>query len=369
MANMTWEFYYSSSITEVTDILSVQIRAGRSFITDPYSAASCTIEVRNISSWSGSPPRVGQRCYARGKLGPIAFGGLIKDVRIQYGIISALDTATIECEGILARLGRRQLNAFALTQDLTGEQVSDLLTQINVSYQYQFGSSIASAQTYTGNALDLLNELTLTEVGRIIEIWDDSGGGNIALLWDGRNYYQESGIQFSDETADSATHLKYDQIGFTSAAENFYTQVTIEPQGLASQTESSGSAPFYGLTQSSLDATTTQADNHAAYLLNAFDSSAAALNSLSFTYSEQRTTLLSMFNNCFSASETQWSIGELIAVKFRGSTYSAVIEGFTVSADLDDTRVTLDLSSEQVQNYLVLNNAVFGTLDENKLGF
>lgn len=368
MANMTWEFYYSSSRTEVTDILSVQIRAGRSFIADPYGAATCTIEVRNISAWSGTPPRVGQRCYARGTSGPIAFGGLIKDVRIEYGIIPALDTATIECEGILARLGRRQLNSFALTQKLTGSQVADLLTQINVLYQYQFGSSIASGQTYTGNALDLLNELTLTEVGRIIEIWDDTSG-NVALYWDGRNYYGESGIQFSDETADSATHLKYDQIGFTSAAENYYTQVTIEPQGLASQTESSGSAPYYGLTQSSLDATTTQADDHAAYLLNAFDSSAAALNRLSFTYSGQVAGRRSMFFDCFSASETMWSIGELITVKFRGATYNAVIEGFSVSADLDDTRVTLDLSSEQVQNYLILNNAVFGTLNENKLGF
>jgi hypothetical protein len=368
MPNMTWEFYYSASRTEVTDILSVDIRAGRSFITDPYSASTCTIEVRNISSWSGSPPRVGQRCYARGKLGPIAFGGLIKDVRIEYGIIPALDTATIECEGILARLGRRQLNAFALAEKTTGRQVADLLTEINVDYQYQFGDSIASAQTYTGNALDLLNELTLTEVGRIIEIWDD-GPGLISLIWDGRNYYGEEGLQFSDETADSATHLKYDQIGFTSAAENYYTQVTIEPQGLASQTESSGSAPYYGLTQSSLDATTTQADNHAAYLLNAFDSPAAALNSLSFTYSQQVPGRLSMFNDCFSASETMWSIGELITVKFRGTTYYAVIEGFSVSADPDDTRVTLNLSSEQVQNYLILNNAVFGTLDENKLGF
>jgi hypothetical protein len=62
-------------------------------------------------------------------------------------------------------------------------------------------------------------------------------------------------------------------------------------------------------------------------------------------------------------------IGARVSVTFRGTVYQSIIEGITVTADPNSSRYTYYLSGADLNNYLILNDSVFGRLDYNKLGY
>ena len=179
-------------------------------------------------------------------------------------------------------------------------------------------------------------------------------------------------LGYTSDNPASASEMYYDAIEFTSAAQNYYTTATIQPLGLASQTAGSGN---YSITQSSLDYTTAQAASHAQYLVSQFDSTNSTPFAISASYSNQgsNATRLTQFANFLHDGAS--SSGQLIKIVFRTNTYYAVIEGAQRVIDLSDTMINLTLSAQDNNNYLILNNAVFGTLGTNstypgnKLGF
>ena len=57
------------------------------------------------------------------------------------------------------------------------------------------------------------------------------------------------------------------------------------------------------------------------------------------------------------------------SIKFRGTTYQAVLEGFTVACTPDDVLVTGFLSSPQYYPLFILNNTTFGILGQGRLGY
>ena len=58
-----------------------------------------------------------------------------------------------------------------------------------------------------------------------------------------------------------------------------------------------------------------------------------------------------------------------MVLKFRGSTYNTIIEGFDVDADPENTRITFYFSSDELNNVLLLDDTVYGLLDTGQLGF
>ena len=62
-------------------------------------------------------------------------------------------------------------------------------------------------------------------------------------------------------------------------------------------------------------------------------------------------------------------MGMRIVVVFRGTTFNCIIEGVTITATPESSRYTFTLSSAEQNNYFILNDTVFGTLDYNKLGY
>jgi len=56
-------------------------------------------------------------------------------------------------------------------------------------------------------------------------------------------------------------------------------------------------------------------------------------------------------------------------VTFRGTTFTCIIEGVSMQATPASSRYTYYLSGADLNAYLILNNAVFGKLDSNKLGY
>jgi hypothetical protein len=184
-----------------------------------------------------------------------------------------------------------------------------------------------------------------------------------------RNYDTVSDFTFADDS--TVDGIRYDDIQFNSAAQNYYTEITINPLGLAAQTSGSG---FYNLTQESYDYTTAQALSHAQYLKSQYNTTASNPVSITASYANQDTaTRLTEFQGLLNAARC--NAGLACTVIFRNKTYECIVEGVQIDSDPSETTITVTLSAFDNNNYLILNNAVFGTLGTsgtypgNKLGF
>lgn len=360
MSNIDYEVRFGPLGVLLNDVQAVTLTGGRQWIVDPYNASVMQIVCRNIAGWV-TPPTMKQEITLIADGAQIWYGS-ITDVDINYGIIPAMDEAVITCEGPIGLLGRRNIRSLSLTQNNTGLQFSDIAGAAGVSNGYTVTNSIAGAQTFTGNALDGANALIATEVGRLVEVESAN-----SVIFYGRNTYQV-GTYLNAEFGTSGTaSIIYDGITFRSTAENYYTRVTVSPLGLAAQVENTGAAPYYSLEVATWDYTTSQADSLAQYLLAQFSVTTSGPTSITAQYVAQPTTGTSRAR--FEDAIGNGIVAKTAVISFRGTTYYAVVEGYEITITPDNTRVVWHLSPQDVNNYLVLNDAVYGRLDFNKLGF
>jgi hypothetical protein len=84
----------------------------------------------------------------------------------------------------------------------------------------------------------------------------------------------------------------------------------------------------------------------------------------SFKISQQTVANAVLFLNIVSNF-----LGLEIEIVLRGVRFFCVIEGVNITASPDDTRILFHVSSNETNDYLILNDAVYGRLDFNKLGF
>jgi hypothetical protein len=110
--------------------------------------------------------------------------------------------------------------------------------------------------------------------------------------------------------------------------------------------------------------TTAQSLDLANYFLAAVDDQAVAPNVVSVVSSAQVSATIDTMGStpfCFlPAFKTK--------ITFRGTDFVCQIEGVTLTANPDQTRITYYLSSAEANPYFILDSATFGVLDQNKLG-
>ncbi len=58
-----------------------------------------------------------------------------------------------------------------------------------------------------------------------------------------------------------------------------------------------------------------------------------------------------------------------VRIKFRGSTYLAIVEGYTITGRVDDVYIGCSLSSPSFYPQFILDSTQFGVLDTNRLGY
>jgi hypothetical protein len=85
---------------------------------------------------------------------------------------------------------------------------------------------------------------------------------------------------------------------------------------------------------------------------------------LGFTISQQSTSGAVLLLNL-----VQSFLGLEVNIVLRGVRYFCVVEGVNITASPDDTRILFSVSSNETNDYLILDNAVYGRLDNNRLGF
>ena len=343
--------------TTLTQIQSMNFSFGRVTQLEPIQSRGGTITVNrpfNLLSW----PSVGDDIYISfNSPRENVFGGKVTDVEVSYGIVSNEDILTITFADPMGEFGRRQLVNESISQGLTTTQWQTLF---GTGYTATFGTtnSIAQGTTFTGSALDYANKLMLTEGGRV-SIERDGTPSVWRPLFYTKTYLMPQATQgFTDASSLLVNQLRYDNVKFASFANAALSRVVVNAEGLAAQTAGTGTR---GIIIETIDATTTQAADNAQYILTKYSNTGPQPVEISCTDQQQSYDAIRLLMNK--------PIGRKETVTFRGKTYNVVIEGFTVSVNPQQARFTFNLSGQDQNPYLILDDAVYGKLDTNKLGF
>jgi hypothetical protein len=378
----TWDwrvsFATSTTFTTLPDVQNISISNGRRRQIDDYGVDQLTVESLFPTDWTVTP-QLGDNIiawvyttaypsyptYNYWKM----FQGRITNVDIQYGVVSNEDSVTITAEGLQAELGRTQINGYAVASASTGLQVFDIADSVGLYVGNAGGSSTGSAQTYTGNLKAFVDTEVRTEQGRL----RSTATGPTTLDMGTLDFVGREALltgapttpDWSDGTLVSpGEKYKYQQVKFKSAAEDFYNSVTVKPLGLASQTTTSGTTPIYSYVADSYDVSTSQALSLAQYIRFKYDTTNSTPRELGFTISQQSASGAVLLLNLI-----QSFLGLEVNIVLRGVRYFCVVEGVNITASPDDTRILFSVSSNETNDYLILDNAVYGRLDNNRLGF
>lgn len=379
MPSWDWRVSFATSTTFTTlpSVQNISISNGRRRQIDDYGVDQLTVESIFPSSWT-TTPKLGDNIiawvyttaypsyptYNYWKM----FQGRITNVDIKYGMVTNEDSVTITAEGLQADLGRTQINGYSVISAKTDVQVFDIADSVGVYVGPTSGMSTGSAQTYTGNLKAFVDTAVRTEQGRLRSTPTAPTAldmGNLDFVGRGSLFYGPTPTpEWSDGTLASDTGYKYQQVKFKSASEDFYNSVTVEPLGLASQTSTSGTTPIFSYVAQSYDVSTSQALSLAQYIRFKYDTTNSTPRELGFTISQQTTANAVWFLNLVSNF-----LGLEINIILRGVRYYCVVEGVTITASPDDTRILFSVSSNETNDYLILNDDVYGRLDNNRLGF
>ena len=374
--NYTVSYYTSATgLVNLTNVVSINVNVGRQRQLDQYSASTAQIVMRYPTGYASPITQLVPGTIIEVKNSATNyrnFFGKISNVQVQFdkpysGGVGNGDYLTISCEAGLAEFGRKSGQGYAMSAAPIETQLNAVYTQSGyvVSLDSGVGNQDLSASTVNGTWADFLNSAALTLNARIIDV-ADTLGTQLRTFFLSPFLIRDSFVDFSD-TTNNATNQVYDGITFASYADNFYTQVTVDPEVPAAQTVTSGSAPYRTYTVNTLNATTGQALDYANYLLNNYKTPQVAISSVSCLTNAQNNMELDALGA--GPDKCGRQIGKRVTVAFRGTTYPCIIEGYTFTAQPGEARYTYYVSAADLNAYLILDNATFGKLDSNRLGY
>jgi hypothetical protein len=358
----------------LSNVVSINFKTGRERQLDQYATLSGTIVVRQPSAPNAviKPGSTVKVTWDDGGIYRSQFSASISNVQMSYGIpfaggVGNADYLTISLEGYFARCGRASGENYAMAADTLFAQrtAASTASGLNIAYSSGGVGPAMGATTVSGTWGDWVNSVCLTTNGRMRESF------NGVFLFS-PFYKQEAIVSFSDDSVAYVSpyiYQSYDRIEFASYADNFYTQVTVDPESFAAQTVQTGVKPFRTYTANTLNASTGQATDYANYLLNNFTTSGLAITSFSCLANDQDPFRLWDLSNTANSLEVGNCVGAQINVIFRGTTYPCIIEGAAFTAVPGEARYTYYVSGVDQNAYLILDNATFGTLDFNRLGY
>ena len=376
MGLQTYKIYYSADggvFNDLTNVQNITINIGRQNQLDQIKTSTASFEMRYPTGYASPITGLvaGSFIYIENAtaVGYPVWYGKATDVTAVYGIpysggVGQSDYLSVSCEGSFAALGRMQGNSYAMAAGTVTAQLSNAQTQTGVAFNY---STTTSPQNI---AATTVSSTWADWVARLCQSIN-------ARIWDGRSHYQTtvvnpfkvatSGVNFSD-VANNSTNQVYNQINFHSLSDNFYTQVTVTPEsfGPATVTKSGATVPYRTYQTNTLNASTAEATDYANYLLNNYSVSQVAIASITCMAEAQSSFQLDKLGGAFDFSSIP---GSQVSVTFRGTTYNCIMEGATMSATPAGASFTYYVSGADLNAYLILNNTVFGTLDNNRLGY
>jgi hypothetical protein len=359
------DFY---TLSDLTNVQNITVNIGRQAQLDQYNSSTATVTLRYPTGYASPITALKTGNAARitnNTSGRVSFEGIISNVTVRYGIpygggVGNADYVDFTLEGAFAQLGRMQGNGYAMAANTLYQQAYNCTAQtiVNIIASLTNNPSMAGT-TVSGTWADWLNRVALTTNSRLIDSYSQQ------IIIRSPFNFDVSEFNFSD-TTNNFTNQVYDQINFGSLADNYYTQVSVSPEGFSTQTvtKSGASAPYRTLLTNTFNASNAQALDFANYLQANYGTQRFALVSVSAIAEAQ---------NSFHLDGAGYFLGDAIgrgiSVAFRGTTYNSVIEGVTMSATPEGSRYTFYLSGADLNAFLLLGNSVYGRLDYNKLGY
>lgn len=339
--------------TLLQNVTNVVVNKGRRVLSDNYSAGNATItglrpdllpslaigdEIYCILNNPNQSPQEKIETFK------------IADFRIEYGFQQSMDQWELVLEDAFATLGRAQYNQVFASGDTTKylfEQIADFAGLTRTTSGGTTPKTVSGHTLTNQSMLAVLQNTINTEQGLLYAT------GTALTMW--LNGWQASTTFFNFSDAGGAA-TKYSRLNFFSMADNLANRVTVTINGGTGATVGSG---LYSYELDSFALNSTAADNIARYVSGALSVQSTAPN--------QMTIIL----NNETSDRTYGALSQNAAVNitFRGTTYQATVIGYTIASDVNITRVTLNLASTAFYNFLILNSTVYGTLDNNRLGF
>jgi hypothetical protein len=358
-----------SGFTALTNLQGIQISLGRGAQLEQVKASTATFELRYPTGYASPVTALVSGTYIKienttGSAYTI-WRGRISDVSARYGIpfvsgVGQADFLSVTCEGNFAAVGRMQGENYAMAAGGLSQQCLDAYNESGVEIQFitSGGEPQMAATTVSSTWADWVARAALTVNARL---WDSSTANGSWIV--SPFFSNVSTVNFSD-TENNATNQIYNQINFDSLSDNFYTQIQVDPEsyGVATVTQAGASLPYRTYQVNTLNNSTSQATDYANYLLANYGTAQFAISS--FTCMAEAQSSFQLDKIGYESLMPQ-APGTQVSVAFRGTTYQCIIEGVTMSATPAGASFTYFVSGADLNAYLILDNTVFGTLDNN----
>ena len=364
--------------TQLTNyVMSMNIVGGREKYLDTYSGGTCVITFTNNNLVSALT--YGSKIIVRNGLGPtyITLNFWVQEIVFDdYPGNTGLNTATVTCVDFMSRAGRINANALVLAQNSTVVQATKfnsveggpIPSDMTVGGYGSFGSSIASATTYTGSVNNYLNLLVVTERGYLFE----RAGFLIFVARPDAAAVTPPATTIGRTT--SSTQIAYQTFERIQNGTQFINTATIDPEGLAEQTVvNSTSVSAYGpaaYSSATVDYTTTQATGNGQWIVNTFGDPSALRFACTFTDRMQNSTALDSWVSEFWGLTASKSI--TLSYQLPGdslTTITVIAEGYEINATPEQTTFRLTFSPLTYYQFFTLNSSVLGILDTSRLGW
>ena len=367
-----------------TLVQSVNITRGRNRQLDQFNAGTATISFYNASrildplnTASIYYPYVLPRCpviiNANGL--PI-YTGLITDWNLDYDMANK-DIMYASCSDNFTVLANQQLNAHTTTAELSSTRVSTVLGYLEILYQgatsigtgsSTLGGTAASASFSIAQDTNLLNYLQLVTTSEQGYLYMSANG---TLTFKGRSSVLNPVASATFNT--TGTAIPYQTLINQFGDELLYNYVvTQSPAGAAQTASNSASIALYQAQQYSLldllNSTTAEVAALGNYLLGKYQNPV-----LRFTGLSTQLAALSTANQnlLFSLDLTNVTTVEKNFVTGTPLTDSQtlIISGISHSITPGSHIVSYTFESTDSNQYLTLNDTIFGTLNNNLLAF
>jgi len=358
---------------------SITTSRGRSRQLDQFNAGSATVSFDNssrlldpLNTASVHYPFVLPRCPIIIKANGIAiFTGVVTDWNLDYDI-SGNDMMTAECADSFTVFANQALNEITPAQHSSSVRVTTILDLPEIAYQG--GRSIGTGSSTLGafditqdtNCLNYLQQVTTSEQGFLFIAADGT------LTFKGRTSVLNplAGANFTDD----GTGISYMALSNEFGDELLHNYIVAQSPdaGVEQIASNSTSIALYQNQQLSitdlLNSTITEVASIANYLLGKYANPVLRFNGLS-------TQLIGLSeadqNICLSLDLTgicsvlkSYTVGTPLTV-----TQTLIVSGVNHTISPSSHTIGFTFESTDSNQYMTLNDTIFGTLDNNLLSF
>lgn len=278
------------------------------------------------------------------------------------------DRIIITATGATGALGKQSLSNYSFSSQLVDTTINGYALSFNVvAFTNTPSTVISTAQTFTGGSLDLTNTLLRTQQYLIDDA--DNNRTGVVFFDDFTNTVTtfpagQGNVNYTFSDAGTVGALKFSNLEYLSSVQNTFKQVQVVSPGNATQSATSGAAPYNTLVYNTYSLNTTEALNLANFVLSTKSIDTASPYSIRTNTNLSATcTDISKLSDIadLAADNLAMNLGASVSIIFRGTTATAQIQGINTTFFPDYASVQLFLSPS-LGTAFTLDSTVFGIL-------